>query len=271
MTDHVAAVAPDRIITLKGGQNFREIGGYPTADGQRLRRGQLWRSAKLDELTSEDVEVIRTLGIATIADLRRGSERRQSPTHEAIMTSTRVLAWDLPEGGGRPPESMFHRGGSPDEYIDAVLQLYRLIAEDHVEHLRDLYQTIADGGSPVLIHCAAGKDRTGVAVGLLLEILGIDRRYIMADYAKTQDLLDWERLKHSAAAGTGVSASWLERLDPVALEILSRADRRYLSATFEDMEARYGSTMNFATQRLGLEPSTVARLRTLLLEEGDRH
>lgn len=269
MTDGMATVASDRILALKGGQNFREIGGYPTLDGRRLRRGLLWRSARLDELTADDVEVIRSLGIATIADLRRSSERRLSPTHEAIITNTRVLSWDGTGGHREPPEKLFRQGAEPAEYVDAVLELYRIIAEDHVQHLHDLYKAIADGGTPTLIHCAAGKDRTGIAVGLLLDLIGIDRRYVMADYAKTQDLLDWDRLKHSAAAGTGVSGNWLERLDPVALEILSRADPRYLAATFADLEKRYGSTMNFAADRLGIGQTVVDRLREYLLEDGD--
>lgn len=75
MSASVNVVGSDRILSLKGGQNIRESGGYPTRDRRRLRRELLWRSAKLDELTGEDGEVIRYLGIRTIADLPRRSER----------------------------------------------------------------------------------------------------------------------------------------------------------------------------------------------------
>lgn len=263
-------VGSDRIISLKGGQNFREIGGYPSRDGRRVRRGLLWRSAKLDELTDEDVEAIHSLRIRTIADLRRRSEREMSPTHEAIVTRTRVLAWDARTAREEQQDGkLFEQGGGADDYFDAILDLYRLIPEAHSLHLRELYQAIADGAAPVLIHCAAGKDRTGIAVGILLDLLGVERRYVMADYAKTEQLLDWSRLHKSAAMGAGVSSGWLERLDPLALKMVMRSDERYLAAVFEDIEARYGSTKGFLVKRLNLPAGTVEKMRDQFLEPGN--
>ncbi|WP_103727640.1 tyrosine-protein phosphatase [Novosphingobium sp. HII-3] len=267
MLSHVDAVQPDRIIRLVGGQNFREIGGYPTMGGRQLRRGLLWRSAKLDELTADDVRVIRSLGIATIGDLRRRSEREQSPTHEALLTGARVLAWDVSLAREEGYDGLYRQDGSDEDYLEAVLALYRVLAEEHRLHLRELYEAIADGATPVLIHCAAGKDRTGVAVGLLLELLGVERPYVIADYAKTEQLLDWNRLKKNAAAGAGVSQGWIDRLSPAALQLIMRSDPRYLTAAFEAMEVRYGSTRNFAIQALGLTAATLERLHEQLLED----
>lgn len=267
MKGNSVIVEADRVIPLVGGQNFREIGGYPTVDGRRLRRGLLWRSAKLDELTPEDVDVIRSLGIATIADLRRRSEREQSPTHEAIAAPARLLSWDVPLSRDEEGYAMLYRAAAPEEYFQAISDLYTLLPEEHSTHLRDLYGAVADGAMPILIHCAAGKDRTGIAVGLLLELLGVDRRNVMADYAKTEELLDWNRLTKFAAAGAGVSREWLDRLPPEVIKLLLRADPRYLAATFENMEARYGSARGFAIQRLGLTDAVIERMREQLLEE----
>lgn len=262
-------VAEDRVIPLTGGQNFREVGGYPTHDGRRLKRGLLWRSAKLDELTAEDVEIIRALNIRTIADLRRRTERELSPTHHGIAAQARVLTWNV--SGDRDEQTstkLFASDETSENYFEGLLDLYRLLPEEHTPHLSDLYRTVAEGGVPVLIHCAAGKDRTGVAVGLLLDLLGVQRPYILADYAKTEQLLDWTRLKKAAAVGAGVSRDWLDRLEPLALQLLMRSDERYLAATFEDIETRYGSISNFARERLQFSPDTIEKLRDHLLEPG---
>jgi len=257
----------DRMVTLAGGQNFREVGGYPTTDGKQLRRGRLWRSAKLDELTKADADIIAELGIRTIADLRRTNERSSSPTPEALLTQTRVLAWDVQVAQQEEiMAGLFETDRSNDEYVATMLELYRQIPEQHVTHLSDLYTAIADGETPVLIHCAAGKDRTGIAVGFLLDAIGIERVYTLSDYAETEHLLDWDRLAHSAVAGAGVAKRWLDRLAPDAMPLLQRSDPRYLASAFGEMETRYGSTVGFMRERLGLSDAVIARLRDQLLE-----
>lgn len=260
-------VAADRIISLEGGQNFREVGGYPTGDGGRLRRGLLWRSARLDDLTAADVDRVQALGIATIADLRRPSERALNPTSGRLLARVRLLAWDS-HGlrDERLQQQLFKPNADNDHYFGAILDLYRMIAEEHAIHLRDLIQAVAEGALPVLVHCAAGKDRTGIAVALVLELVGVEREYVLADYAKTDQLLDWDRLTAAAALGTGAGQSWLEQLDPAALKLLFRSDRRYLEAAFDDLTTRYGSLTNFVIDRLGVHPETLERLRHRLVE-----
>jgi protein-tyrosine phosphatase len=260
-------VPADRIIRLEGAQNFREVGGYPTKDGRRVRRGLLWRSARLDELTAGDIEVVQELRIAAIADLRRPKERTLNSTRQQILAGVRTLAWDTRNPRyDKAPHGLFSSGGDVNHYFQAMLQLYRTIAVEHALQLRELYEAVAGGALPVLIHCAAGKDRTGIAVGLLLEIIGVERGFVLADYAKTEQLLDWDRLTSAAALGAGVSASWLESLDPSARNLLFRSDERYLQAAFEDMEAQYGSVTTFVTERLQLEPAVIERLRERLIE-----
>jgi protein-tyrosine phosphatase len=267
MTSVEDAVAADRIIQLEGGQNFREVGGYPTVDGRKLRRGLVWRSARLDDLTPADVERVHGLGIEAIADLRRPKERALNPTSEQLLARVRMLAWDS-HGlqDDRLQAGLFKPNADNDHYFQAILDLYRMIAEEHAVHLRDLYQALAEGALPVLIHCAAGKDRTGIAVALLLEIIGVERAYVLADYSKTEQLLDWDRLTAAAALGTGVDNNWLEKLDPSALKLLFRSDERYLQATFDDLKSRYGSVTRFVIDRLGVSAETIEQLRDRLVE-----
>ncbi|MDF8332203.1 tyrosine-protein phosphatase [Novosphingobium cyanobacteriorum] len=254
-------------IMLAGGQNFREIGGFRTTDGRRLKRGRLWRSAKLDELTNQDVDAIFTLGIRTIADLRRASERSSSPTHEALLARTRVMTWDVqvPDQEVLMAELCRH-DCSIEDHFATMINLYRRIPEQHSTQLTDIYAAIADGETPILIHCSAGKDRTGIAVALLLDALGIDQSDIMADYEETERLLDWARLAKTAVAGAGVSGGWIERLTPAALEVLKRSDQRYLEAALREVEEKYGSTAAFMRERLGLSQTSLEQIRAHLLE-----
>jgi protein-tyrosine phosphatase len=264
-----AFIGADRVVPLQGGQNFREVGGYPTMDGHRVRRGLLWRSARLDELTSADIEAFHRLGIAAVADLRSARERALNPTSEAISASVRTLAWDTARRRYDDTElkGLFSPGADSNHYFQSILGLYRMIATDHAHQFRDIFEAVAGGALPMLIHCAAGKDRTGIAVGLLLELVGVERAFVLADYAMTEQLLDWDRLTAAAVLGTGLSLSWLERLDPGARSLLFRSDERYLRAVFEDMEAQHGSVTAFVIERLRVPPAVIDRLRKRLLED----
>jgi protein-tyrosine phosphatase len=256
-----------RILDLTGGQNFREVGGYPTRCGGRVRRGLIWRSARLDALSDEDIKIIRGLGINTIADLRRRGERNLQPTKPELLTGMRVLAWDDPKTiTAKPQEALYQPGATAAQYYQAMLDLYRLIAETHAEHLRRIYQEITRDALPILIHCSAGKDRTGIAVALLLEALGVERSDVIADYVRTESLVDWGRLNAAAATGAGVGHAWMGFLDPTALELLLRADARYLEAALADIEDRHGSVIGFFRNQLGLDQSTLDALKARLLE-----
>jgi len=162
---------------------------------------------------------------------------------------------------------LFKPNAGEAHYFDAIIGLYRMIIEDHTVQFAELLNRVAEGDLPILIHCAAGKDRTGIAVALLLEALGVQRDFIWADYAKTEQLLNWERLTSAAALGTGADSAWLENMDPGALKLLIRADARYLKSAFDDLDARYGSVMNFMSRRLGATPSLIEQLRIRLLQD----
>src|SRR5258705_5994526 len=135
-----------RLVTLRGGHNFREVAGYPTNTGHWLRRGMVWRSAGLDRLSEDDCEQVLGLGIRTIADLRTDHERDLFRTPATLSNNVRTLTWtshydDVPTSAAS--ESAW-RDMDPAVLRREIAKLYTRIAEAHAAQLRDLYTAIAD-------------------------------------------------------------------------------------------------------------------------------
>ncbi len=249
----------DRVVVLTGAENFREVGGYPTEDGRRLCRGLIWRSAHLDALTPEDADILNTLNIRLIADLRRAGERGESASGKIWPgEDVRVASWEDVSAAAPAALGPLQDGhGDGELYRAAIHRYYELMVEAHVHRLRDLYCAIADGEVPVLIHCAAGKDRTGFAVALLLKLLDVKHEYVLADYAVSETLIDWER---AAKLGT------LGALHPTAHALLNRSDVLYLQTVLDRIAHSHGTIAAFAKAQLGFSESTIEALRTRLLE-----
>jgi protein-tyrosine phosphatase len=249
----------DRVLSLTGTENFREVGGYPTQDGRRLRRGLIWRSARLDALTQEDAGNLHTLGIRLVADLRRASERAESSSDRIWPgEDVRVVWWDdLSAAAPSALADLQHSHGDAEVNRAVIHRYYELMAEAHVHRLCDLYSAIAGGDLPVLIHCAAGKDRTGFAVALLLKLLGIRHEYILADYAASERLIDWDRPSTAAA---------MEAMHPKARALINRSDALYLKAALDRIDLEYGSALAFAKTRLNLSDPAIENLHARLLE-----
>jgi protein-tyrosine phosphatase len=265
-----SSVSTPRVVALEGGHNFREVGGYPTHSGIKLRRALLWRSAGLNRLSATDCRTIRALGIRTIADLRTEHERDVMPTPAEVSEGLSMLSWS-----GDPSE-MSRRAGERSSWRDLdhsalrgeVARLYTHIAEAHLRQFGDLYRAIADGEAPILIHCTAGKDRTGLAVAILLELIGVTREWVVWDYEQTNFHLDKSKVDLESAMAVGGTADWLATLSPEGRELLLAADAAYLMAAIDGIEGRYGSVEGFALGGLGLSREVIRALRQRLLESG---
>ena len=148
----------DRVLCLAGTENFREVGGYPTEDGRRLRRGLIWRSARLDALKQEDAEMLNTLGIRLVADLRRASERAESsPDRIWPGENVRVVWWeDLSATAPSVLADLEHGHGDVEVYRAVICRHYELMAEAHGHRLRD---------QPGLHRCCARLGQLNVAIG----------------------------------------------------------------------------------------------------------
>lgn len=178
---------PRRVIPLEGIRNFRDLGGYPALDGRVTRWGEVFRADAVSLLTQEGWRAMGELGIKTVYDLRRQGERDRSPTIEHGLEHEVV---HLPVGSKVAEMTMvdWFKTRGPDAAWDDnyIADTYKEILTD----FSDLFATLMNGLAnpsqrPAVFHCTAGKDRTGLAAALLLDVLGVDRDLILDDYELT--------------------------------------------------------------------------------------
>jgi len=254
---------PDRTprLPLASAFNLRDFGGCPTEDGRVVRRGMLYRCGTMSLLTDADAEALRALGIRAICDFRRPNERVAEPTrwHSADVD---YYARDYSGSSGVLAEMLKGEQATAEEMREAMIALYRDIAFDHAESYRAMFSQILDGRVPILINCAAGKDRTGAGAAFILAAVGVSRETIVDDYLLTNSQADWDwRL---AQGETRLSRA--RRAMPHAVAPVLAADITYLDTLFETLDARHGGVLGYLEQVLDVNAATRSALREALLE-----
>lgn len=245
--------------------NFRAVGALPLAGGGALRPGLLYRSGQLSELNGTDLQRLEALGIRLVCDLRSSGERKRFASRWPALAPPRTIvmphATDRAAGMRSLIERLTNEPG-PAGARRAMLDLYASLPALLAATMRDATEAIISGwGVPVLLHCHVGKDRTGVAIALLLTALGVTREAILTDYEETARRIDTETETRHLARSLG---SLLGRaLDPATLDMLGRTDPAYLDAAFNATERHWGGPDGYFAA-IGLTPDRRARLRTLL-------
>ena len=240
-----------RRIDLEGCYNFRDLGGYPTEDGARVRWRLLFRSDALHHVTPADVSrIVGEFAIREIVDLRSTGELRSEG--RGLLAEEAARFHHLP---------LFDSEVSEDTRQAAEYTLadrYFLMAEYAREPIARVIGTLADSTAPAVYHCAAGKDRTGVISAVLLSLLGVCDEIIVADYAASQENLD--DIIDRLLASEGYQ-EMLEALPPETLH----AEPETMVSLLERIRARYGSMHGYA-RGIGVSDASIERLRGRLLE-----
>src|SRR3984957_18222123 len=162
--------SPTRYLHLEGGCNFRDVGGHAAVDGRTVRWGCVYRAGVLSYFTSADAERLSALGVRAICDLRHTDEREREPTRWPTPDVT-TLTWA--DGDHAPTVTGRAMSSQPDGegMRAAMLNLYRNLPRWMAPRGRGLFECVADRRMPVVVHCSAGKDRTGFAVAMLFAAL----------------------------------------------------------------------------------------------------
>jgi protein-tyrosine phosphatase len=251
VVDSPARGAPK--LGLEGCLNFRDLGGYPASAGTWVRRGQVYRSDALHHLTPGDVVCIRDeLGVREIVDLRSSAELHNEGRGLLEAEAIRFVHLPLFDGQAARPEGWAAIGTLGERYF--------LLAEFAKEPIARLVTTLADASGPVVYHCAAGKDRTGVVSAILLGLLGVRDDVIVADYVATQENLDAiiERLLSTEGYQTilaALPADTMHAESTTMVEFLAR------------MRERYGSMRAYAAEAGVAEPALDRLADRLLTRE----
>jgi protein-tyrosine phosphatase len=242
-------------IPLKSASNLRDLGGWPTLDGRRVRTGLIFRAPALAGLCAEDEAALAALGLRTVIDLRGTRERMHQPVQIAGAVSL-SLAIEPSVGAGL--RDILHTGQvsghvRPSDIMELLREAYRAYALQDYPQFRRMFELLQqDDTVPLLFHCAAGKDRTGFGAALLLSALGVAWPHVLEDYLATNRY--WRR---EAARDLA--------LPPDIAGILLGAHETLLESAFEALRHEYGSLEAYLAGPIGLDEAARARLADRLL------
>jgi rhodanese-related sulfurtransferase len=252
--DHDGGVhTGDRIIELAGGFNFRDLGGYRGRDGRLTRWRTLFRSDTLHQLTERDVEVLRSLGLGTIVDLR--TSREVERTGRGPLASEPIGYRHLSVIRDGELEALAAPAAPGDELSERYLWYLETGRDALVEALH-----LLDGPDnlPLVFHCAAGKDRTGVLAALVLDLLGVDHRVIVEDYVITEARMPLIMGRLEADPAMAARAA---ELPAYLYRVQAQTMERFLA----ELHARFGGARAWVLAS-GLGPDDLVRMEELLLE-----
>lgn len=258
----------DRLIALEGVDNLRDYGGYDTVAGRRVRTGRLYRSAHHANATDADLDALHALGVAVVVDLRRRSEREQFASRFHADWAGRVIAHDVEgqDAGAEPPHVAFLRETdlSPDAVHAFMAHHYAESPEDprHQELFRQYFAAIADGEGPVLIHCAAGKDRTGLLAALTHHVLGVSDEDIIADYLLTNEAARIEARAPEVARR--LAELYGRTPSDAAVRTFLGVRAEYIQACLAGIRARHGSLDGYL-DHIGVDRAMRERVAEQLL------
>ena len=258
--------APGTQLPFAGGTNFRELGGYDGDEGKHVKWGQIWRGIPTGKLTGEaDRTRLDALGLRLILDLRSVEEAKKEPDYvpdgARLVQICALCAEDGHEIAFAPGDIDRLMASAPEGY-DVPRVLYRRMLTGN-KAFKELFRALEAGETPILFHCSAGKDRTGVAAMLILLALGASDETICADYAQT-----------NVCRRAEIEAVMQEHADEIAADPSCR-DHYYRMAgvqpelahfVLDTIRSQFGSAENYLEAEYGLTPARLMRLRRMYLE-----
>jgi protein-tyrosine phosphatase len=262
MTETIPFPVGDRRLPLSGAVNFRDLGGYPTMDHCRVRKGLVFRSDHLSRLTINDQQFLQALRFKTVCDLRTVREQRLAPDLLPEDDSIRLLSLPI-QVDGFDPATVMDRLRAGDEAwlsVDFFIELYRRYLDDFGPVWGKVLGLIAwSHNLPLVFHCTGGKDRTGICAALLLKALDVREEDILLDHDYS-NTCNAERLKpiYTEFAAMGITA---ERAAPYL-----QAPGEPLVALFAHLKKTYGTIENYLLSKAGLDRVTLSILRQRLLQ-----
>ncbi len=259
----------DRLIAAEGINNFRDYGGWRTSGGGRVRTGLLFRSAHHARASEADAQLLQRLGVAVVTDLRHPAEQSEQPSAWLGRLPLTVIDEADPAGtgDGRAPHitALENSDFSHAALRQFMIDNYAVMPYDPrlVAAYRRYFQALANEDGAILIHCAAGKDRTGLLAALTHRVLAVHPDDIMEDYLLTNTAANiGERLPNIKQRMT---EQYGRPIDDAALLAMLQVEEEYLANSWRALDARSGSVQAYLADVMGLDEPAAARIRERLI------
>ena len=251
-----------RKIFLDGTHNTRELGGYETTDGKKVKWGVLYRSDKLSDLSTDDQEYLSSLGIKNVIDFRSSNEKSEDP--DLIPDGMRYIQLPIEADGAiRPKVEAMMRGQDQGDLGELLVEANAEFVSKYKGVYKDFLETLANEQKPSLFHCTAGKDRAGFAAAITLLAVGVPMETVINDYMKTneytKEFVD-DYLKK-------IKLYSLNQADVDQLRPIMGVEERFIIAAMDRIVEDYGSIENFIAEGLEIDDETLGKLKNFLLEE----
>jgi protein-tyrosine phosphatase len=244
--------SPARHLNLEGASNFRDLGGYAARDGRTVRWRQIFRSNHLGHVTDADIEILRSLGVRSAFDFRGAEERvtalcdiREIAVHSLPIEPTVVASLRARAAAGTALSSV--------DAVDVMRDSYRNYVLYNTPSFRALFAHLLEDRAPLVIHCTAGKDRTGFACALILHALDVPDDVIADDYLLTNRF--YRRDPNSSSD-----------LPDEVRQVLGTVETSFLAAGFEAIGQEYGDLESYFSDGLNVRARERAQLKARYLE-----
>ena len=248
-----------RFVPIEGSLNFRDFGGYHTKDGGTVLKGKLFRCGSLSGIPEHAFDDFARLDVGVICDLRREDEIAMGGAPADAPFNCRV---HIPIAPGSSPQlraSYQDPDQNHEHRIAFMKEITREIARDHVEAYTKLFQELMNVESGFLLHCSAGKDRTGFGVAMIQAALGVSEEDIFSDYLLTNDATELlERMM------PGFNERYGGRVDHQSLKIIAGVRYEYLRVALDEVILQHGSVDGYLDV-VGLDHIARKELRARLV------
>lgn len=255
-------IATERLIPMENASNFRDMGGIPTQDGRVVRWGKIYRSGKLNKLDSKDLDYFNTLGINTIVDFRDDVEVVKDKTRFPTNREINRVRTPIGDRSGNMQAELRKQIKSADQKTFDSEKFVADVMREFIDTFAFQYQPFLDivaeaDNAPVLFHCSAGKDRTGLGAAIILGMLGVEREVILGDFMMS----NYYRNKAINKTLRKTSFVAKQRVTQPLVEV----KESYLRAAFEAIDNKYGSMENFLKEEYGYDEKKLEIFRNKYL------
>lgn len=253
----------ERKVNLQGAFNFRDLGGYKTADGKTVKWGKLFRGEELGHLTDADLKTIREMGIKTNVDYRTDAEVKA--LGDPVIAGVNYVRTDAGNAGSTADLNAMIASGMMKDEASAVQMMagFNKQMVDAPKFYVQLMELLNDPQNIALLqHCTAGKDRTGLGSAIILLTLGVDEKTVMDDYL----LSNFYRADANKKMIDGVKQQVKDENVVAAITALMGVQKEFLQAAIDEMKAKYGSIDAFLEKGLGITKEERAKLKAMYTE-----